>query len=101
MADFIKVDTARVSSAAKYIANYNNRIRDDFSSVESAMRVLNNAWDGAAASRAMSAFHEIRNAFHEPRYEVLQNYVAFLQQTVDSGYTQTEKTNTSLSKLFL
>lgn len=101
MADFIKVDTARVSATAKNIANYNSRIRDDFSSVESAMRALNNAWDGAAASRAMSAFHEIKNAFHEPRYEVLQNYVAFLQQTVDPGYTLAEKANTSLADRFL
>lgn len=101
MADFIKVDTARVSAAAKNISNYNSRIRDDFSSVETAMKALNNAWDGAAASRAMSALHEIKDTFHGPRYEVLQNYVAFLQQTVNPGYAQTEKTNTSLANLFL
>lgn len=100
MADFIKVDTGRVKTAATTIANYNNRIRDDFSSVESAMRALNSAWDSTAAEQAMDSFYNIKNTFHEPRYMVMDNYVKFLQQQVDPGYTQTETVNKFLADLF-
>ncbi|WHZ02755.1 WXG100 family type VII secretion target [Neobacillus sp. YX16] len=100
MADIIKVDTGRVAAAAKNIANYNNRIRDDFSPVESAMRALNSAWDSTAAEQAMDSFYKIKNTFHEPRYTVMDNYVKFLQQQVDPGYTQTETVNTFLADLF-
>lgn len=100
MADRIKVDTERVSSAAKQIAQYNRKIREDFSAVEAAMRALNNVWDGTASSQAMSAFHELKHAYDEPRYEVMNNYVTFLHQQVDPGYTQTENTNVSLADRF-
>jgi uncharacterized protein YukE len=100
MADIIKVDTGRVAAAAQNIANYNNRIRDDFSPVESAMRALNSAWDSTAAEQAMDSFYNIKNAFHEPRYTVMDNFVKFLQQQVDPGYTQTETVNTFLADLF-
>jgi uncharacterized protein YukE len=100
MADIIKVDTGRVAAAAQNIANYNNRIRDDFSPVESAMRALNSAWDSTAAEQAMDSFYNIKNAFHEPRYTIMDNFVKFLQQQVDPGYTQTETVNTFLADLF-
>ncbi|MDM5329943.1 WXG100 family type VII secretion target [Neobacillus sp. CF12] len=100
MADLIKVDTGRVAAAATTIAAYNNRIRDDFSSVESAIRALNSVWDSSAAEQAMDSFYNIKNTYHEPRYTVMNNYVKFLQQQVDPGYTQTETVNTFLADLF-
>jgi uncharacterized protein YukE len=100
MADLIKVDTGTVAAAATTIATYNNRIRDDFSSVESAIRALNSVWDSSAAEQAMDSFYNIKNTFHEPRYTVMDNYVKFLQQQVDPGYTQTETVNTFLADLF-
>jgi uncharacterized protein YukE len=100
MADLIKVDTGRVAAAATNIANYNNRIRDDFSSVESAIRALNSVWDSSAAEQAIDSFYKIKNNFHEPRYTVMDNYVKFLQQKVDPGYIQVETTNTTLADLF-
>jgi uncharacterized protein YukE len=100
MADLIKVDTERVSAAAKQIAQYNRKIRDDFSAVELAMKALANVWDGTASSQAISAFHELKQAYDEPRYEVMNNFVTFLHQQVDPGYTQTETTNVSLADRF-
>lgn len=100
MADIIKVDTGGVAAAAENIANYNNRIKDDFSSVESTLRALNNVWDSTAAEHALDSFNEIKSTFLEPRYTVVDNYVKFLQQQVDPGYTNVEKVNTSLADLF-
>ncbi|MCP8969378.1 WXG100 family type VII secretion target [Ectobacillus ponti] len=100
MADFIQVDTARVAAAAKGIARCNNKIKQDFAAVESAMKALDSSWEGEASASAMHSFYEIKHAYYEPQYQVIQNFVNFLQQQVDPGYTQTEQTNTSLADAF-
>ncbi len=100
MADLIKVDTARVNAAANQIEQYNKKIKDDFSSVESAIKSLNGVWDGVASERALDAFHGLKDAYQEPRFNVVKNYTDFLHQVVDPGYTQTETTNKSLADAF-
>lgn len=100
MSDIIKVDTGAVVKTAKNIARYNERIKDDFSSVETAIKALNNVWDGKAASTAVNSFYDIKNAYSEPRYNLVNNFVNFLHQQVGSGYTETEKVNTSLADAF-
>lgn len=100
MADFIKVDTARVVAAAKNISNLNNKISDEFSSVESAIKGLDNVWSGEASAKGISSFYELKNAFNEPRYTVVDNFVRFLKQQVNAGYTHTENENKSLADLF-
>ena len=62
--------------------------------------LINNSWDGEAATAAISKFNEIRSNYSEARYNVLDNYVNFLIQLVGDGYTQTEVVNTSLADQF-
>ena len=100
MADFIKVDTAHVVSTANNISNLNNKIRDEFSSVESAIKALENVWSGEASAKGISSFYELKSAFNEPRYTVADNVVRFLKEQVNAGYTQTENENKSLAHLF-
>ena len=100
MADVIKVDTAKVTAAADRMANYNRKMRDEFSSVESAMKSLDAVWESSAASSVMSAFNTIKNTYKEARYDVVDRYVTFLKQQVDPSYTKTENTNKSLSDMF-
>lgn len=100
MSDFIQVDMDRVKAAATNIAKYNNIIRDDISSVEAAMNALNNSWDGQASTVVINKFHEIKNAYSEPRYNVVNNYVIFLNQLVDPAYTQAETTLKKLADYF-
>jgi uncharacterized protein YukE len=100
MADIIKVDTERVAATAKSVETYNNTIRDDFASVESAIKALNNVWDGSASTNAISAFYDIKSAFYGPRYDVVNQYVHFLRHQVDPSYTQAENANKSLADAF-
>lgn len=100
MADIIIVDTEKVKATANSIANYNNKIRDDFSSVESAIKSLDSSWNSNAASSGIGAFHDIKNAYHEERYSVVNNFVTFLHKQVDPNYNQTETMNKSLADAF-
>ena len=100
MSDSIKVNTANVAAAANKIANYNTAIRNDFSAVEKAIKSLGTAWESVASHNAISSFHSIKDAYHDARYNVVNNYVTFLRQQVDEGYTQTETVNKSLADAF-
>ena len=100
MSDSIKVNTAHITATANKIANYNTVIRNEFSSVEAAIKSLNHSWDSVVSNSAISSFHAIKNTYHDARYHVVDNYVTFLRQQVDAGYTQTENTNKSLADAF-
>ena len=97
MSDSIKVNTANVAAAANKIANYNTIIKKEFSSVEAAIKSLDSTWVGVASNNAISSFNGIKSAYCDARYDVLDNYVTFLRQQIDAGYTQTEKANKSLA----
>lgn len=96
----VKISTDLVATAANKISSLNNEMRNGFPEVQSAINKLNGAWDGAAATAAMNKFNAIKNAYCDARYDVVNNYVTFLRQQIDAGYTQTENVNTSLADQF-
>lgn len=96
----IKVDTGRVLTAASKIKNLNGQMKTGFENVSKAMRTLDNAWDSPVASRAMSKLNDIKNTYCNARYDVMDDYVAFLNQRVGEGYTKTETANRSLASRF-
>lgn len=96
----LKVNTDAAVAAAEHIKQYNEQMRDHFDTVLRAIQKLDNSWDGAAASAAMSKFNELKSQFPEARYNVLDNYVNFLLQQVGEGYVQTENANISLADQF-
>lgn len=100
MSAIIKVNTDTVDSVAQNIRNINNDIRDLISPVESAIKTLDNSWDGGASTSAISKFNSIKNTYCDNRYKVIENYVNFLLQQVGEGYVQTEAANTSLADAF-
>ena len=96
----IKINTDSVHATANNIRNLNKLMRDDFSSVRSAIRTLDNSWDGQASSAAINKFNTIKSQYCDARYTVVDNYVNFLIKQVDAGYVQTEKANKSLADAF-
>ena len=86
----IKVDIAKVETAATKISSYNAKIRDDFSSVEDAINVLNKNWDGSASNDAISTFYSIRDAYCEYRFSVVNSLVNLLRVNVCGDYNKTE-----------
>ena len=96
----LKVDAEQVVATANRIKNLNNQMRDGFSSVQDAISRLDGTWDGSAATNAIGKFNAIKNSYCDARYNVVDNFVAFLHQQVGEGYTQTEATNKSLADQF-
>ncbi len=96
----LKVDAEQVVATANRIKNLNDQMRDRFSSVQDAITRLDGTWDGSAATNAISKFNDIKNSYCDARYNVVDNFVAFLHQQVGEGYTQTEAVNKSLADRF-
>lgn len=90
----IKIDTGAVRNTARQIAKTNQKINEDFSSVNSAITNLNNNWDGTASDAAMRKFQNIKNIFLDSRYNVVNNIVNFMNVQIGDGY---EKTETSIA----
>lgn len=99
MAD-LKVDSQAVIKAASRITFNNNKITEDYSKIESAIRILDGNWDGSASEKAISEFRKIKSAYSVPRSEEMKKYIAFMLEQVGEGYEQTEKDNTSLASRF-
>ena len=96
----LKINTDAVVTAAGNIKLFNTQMREGFANVQTAITKLDQSWDGSAATTAISKFNEIKSQFLDARYNVLNNYVNFLLQQVDEGYTQTEDANVSLADQF-
>lgn len=96
----LKVNTDAVARAASNIKLCNQQIRDGFPDVQTAITRLDNAWEGSAATAAISKFNEIKSTYCDARYNVLDNYVNFLLQQIGEGYKQTEEVNVSLADQF-
>lgn len=96
----LKINTDAVVAAANNIKNCNNQIRENFSSVQTALSCLDKCWEGSAASYAIGKFNEMKSKFPDARYSVLDNYVKYLLQLVGEGYIQSEEANISLADQF-
>lgn len=96
----LKVNAEQVVATAMRIKNFNDQLRDDFNSVQDAITRLDGTWDSPAALNAINKFNAIKNSYCEARYNVVDNFVAFLHQQVGEGYTQTETANKSLADQF-
>lgn len=96
----IKIDTSRVRSTASQISTMNKKIKNDFSSVESAINSLNNNWDGSASDAAVRKFQNIRNNHYNNRFNVINDMVNFMLNQVGEGYEKTETTISSAASAF-
>ncbi len=97
---YLKVNADKVIAAAARIKTINARMREEFSDVSDAIGKLDGHWDSPAASNAIGKFHSIEEAYCEARYNVMDNFVAFLHHQVGEGYQQTEAVNVSLADQF-
>lgn len=96
----LKVDAEQVIATANKIKKLNNQMRDEFCTVQDAIKRLDGTWDGSAATNAIGKFNSIKNSYCNARHSVIDSFVAFLHQQVGEGYTQTENVNKSLADQF-
>ena len=96
----IKINTAKVNSAASNISRINGNIRNDFSAVVDSINTLNRNWDGSASDNALRAFNTIKETYNENRYKVLDDLTLFLKNCVDPSYESTEQNIQSAASAF-
>jgi len=100
MAGQIKVNTDQVAQIASTIEGLNKDLKESLENSKKIVNGLSNTWEGEASQATISSFNEFANKFFQNYYDVIDNYVKFLRTNVDSGYFETETTNTNLSDAF-
>lgn len=99
--DDLKVNRIAINTAATGIGNANDQMKNALQNVFDAITVLDNSWEGGAATNAIAKFHEIRNAMEPNRYTVMNNYKNFLLQQIGEGvFDKTEEENKKLADAF-
>lgn len=96
----IKVNTAAVLNTANEIDTINRSIRDDFAAVVSAISALNRNWDGSASNTGIGKLNYIKKNFVDNRFNVVNDYAAFMRQIVGEGYEATEKAAVTAASAF-
>ena len=96
----LKMDTAGVVAVANKIADINKAMFDSYEDVNSAFSVLAASWEGETARSCISKLREGSEEIRQARFNVLDNYVDFLEKSVAEGYETVEKNNISLAEKF-
>lgn len=100
MAGQIRIDTDQVNAVAQTIENLNGQLKEELNNAKSTIKGLSTSWEGEAANAVISSFDEFSDKYFQSYYDVIDNYVKFLRNTVVQGYETTESTNTSLADQF-
>ena len=96
----VKINSADVIAVSRRINNLNREIKNGMNDVASAMQTLDIYWEGSAATATMNKFNNINSSYNEARFNVVDNFVSFLNEQVGQGYSQTESVNKSLASQF-
>ena len=96
----IKVNTAIVRNTANQIAIVNKNIKNDFTDIQNALNSLNSNWDGSASDAAIRKFNNIKSAFFDRRYYVINDLTNFMLNQVGENYELTETIISAAAKAF-
>ena len=64
----IKINTDQVTIMANNIKKQNEKMREEFDMADQAVKRLNDAWDGPAATNAIGKFNQMKTQICEQRY---------------------------------
>lgn len=96
----ILINTAVVSNTADQIDATNIDLRDGLSDIDSAIRTLQQYWEGEALSSCTNKYEYIKRNFADARFSVVNDLVTFIRKQVDEGYEVTEKNVSSAAAAF-
>lgn len=100
MAGQIRIDTDQVRTIAQTIETLNGQLKDELENAKSTITNLSTTWEGEAANATITGFTEFSTKYFKSYYDIIDNYVKFLRNTVAQGYDTTETSNTNLSEAF-
>lgn len=96
----ILINTAAVSTAADQIDTLNKKIRDEMSVVDSAIRSLQQSWEGEAGSSCVNKYDYIKRSFSDARFSVVNGLVSLMKIQVGEGYETTEQVVSTAASAF-
>lgn len=94
------VDTAMVAQIASRIEGLNRSLNELMLSSKTTIESLASTWEGEAANATISSYKEFSTKYFQNYYDTIDGYVKFLRTNVDTGFTETENSNTSLADAF-
>lgn len=102
--DKITIDTDKVRETANLISSNNQKLDNEFKSVENAISYLENGWVSPAKDYCASKFNKIKSTYigssSTSRYSAIEGYVKFLKEYIGDIYDEVETSNTSLADAF-
>ena len=96
----IRISTDQVGQIASNIERLNNELASTLTDSKAAIDGLQNIWQGEAAEETISSFDAFAGKYFQNYKDIIQQYVNFLRQNVETGYIETENANVSLAQAF-
>lgn len=96
----IYIDYNSVMRDAAKISGLNQEMMNDFSQVNSAMKTLDSAWNGTASGEAMRLCINLRSNLVQRQFDVISDFVSFLQSCAANGYIDTQGKLSNAAKEF-
>lgn len=96
----IRINTDEVLQTATEVENLNKQLQEELKNSEKIIKNLSNVYEGEAATATISAYEEFANKYFQDYYDVIDQYVKFLRNSVVENYEETETVNKSLADGF-
>ena len=96
----VKINTASVLCAAEQIDITNKKMRDELADIDSAIRTLQQNWEGEAANSCVNKYEYIKRKFSDSRFSVVNAMVSFMKNQVGEGYEMTEQAVSTAASAF-
>lgn len=93
----VKVSGAQVAAIASSMEKLNNKLTDELNTSSKLIRGLSSIWSGEAAETTISTFNAFASKYFDNYQALIKQYIQFLRNNVEEGYTQTEKENVRLA----
>ena len=97
----VQVNTGAVKKTADAIANYNQKIQNEFDKIEHAMNTLYKNWNSPSKDIAFSQYNKIKKNYQNPskgsRYEIINSYSKSLYDSAIEDWTNAEITNVKVA----
>lgn len=100
MSDQIRVNTEQVSGIAQRIHTLNLELDTTLQTGQTTIKNLATTWQGKASEETITSFNSFASKYFQEYQTMIDNYVKFLQNKVQMGYSTTEQANISLADTF-
>lgn len=96
----IRVSTDKVAQIASELENLNKQLSSELQQSKQSVDHLRNVWQGEAADTTIQNFDSFAAKYFNQYEDVINQYVKFLRNNVESGYTIIENQNVRLGQQF-